>query len=493
MKTASKHTAWFFKPIFFLLLPLFFVLHGLKENAGFVSFSDAAPLLMLYLVVALLLYGLCWLLFRNHIKAALGSFTLMALHFFFGGLHDWLKSALDNSFITRYSFLLPILLLAVVFIFVRIKRTSSPLRRITSYLNILLLMLIAWDAIILLVPAKKSMHDKAALKFPACDSCTKPDIFLIVLDEYAGQRSLAELFNFNNNDFINELYKRGFYVAPNSRSNYNYTPFSMASMLNISYLDLKDTDRDKPDLTYAFRMINENSVQRMLEANGYAFHNHSVFNLPGRPAPVEETFIPAKTRLFTSQTLLSRLYRDLGYHLITTLKIKWFIQNNAYHELRNNTRLYDLTKQLAATASPQPRFVYTHLMMPHYPYYFDKDGQAMDPNRVLPEANNTNRQDYIQYLQYTNKKMLELADHILKVSSKPPVIIIMSDHGFRHFRQPVAKEYHFMNLNAVYLPNRRYQAFYDSVSNVNQFRIIFNTLFNTEYPLLKDSSVYLRD
>ena len=134
---------------------------------------------------------------------------------------------------------------------------------------------------------------------------------------------------------------------------------------------------------------------------------------------MEETFIPAKTRLITSQTLVSRLYRDLGYHLALTLKIKSVIEDNAYHELRNNTRLYELTRQLAATNSAQPRFVYTHLMMPHYPYYFDHTVAAMDPNRVLPEANNINRKDYTEYLQYTNQKILSLADQILKTASKP--------------------------------------------------------------------------
>ena len=98
-----------------------------------------------------------------------------------------------------------------------------------------------------------------------------------------------------------------------------------------------------------------------------------------------------------------------------------------------------------------------------------------------------------RYLQYTNQKILSLADQILKTASKPPVIIMMSDHGFRHFRQPVEQKYHFMNLNAVYFPKQNYQGFYDSVSNVNQFRILFNSVFGTNYPMLKDSSIYLKD
>lgn len=492
MNRASQHITSFFKLAFFLLLPVFFVVHGLRENAGFVSFEDALPLLGIYLLAALVLYALCWLLFRNRIKAALGAFVLMCFHFFFGVFHDTLKSLFDNSFITRYIFLLPLLLILLVFIFYKIKKTKSPLIKFSRYLTILFALLIVWDVMVMILPKEKTPAP-AAMKFPACDTCSKPDIHLIVLDEYAGHQALKELFGFDNSAFEAKMRERGIHVVPGSISNYNYTPFSMASMLNMSYLNLKNTDREKPDLNLAFKMINENSVQRILEANGYVFYNHSVFNLPNHPAPVEETFIPAKTRLFTSQTLISRLYRDLGYHLINTLKIGSAIEDQAYHELRNNTRLYELTRQLAVAPSAQPRFVYTHLMMPHYPYYFDRTGKAMDPARVLPEANNINRKDYVEYLQYVNNKILELADHLIKNSSRPAAIIIMSDHGFRHFREPVGQKYHFMNLNTVYLPDKDYHNFYDSMSNVNQFRILFNTLFKTQHPILKDSSIYLKD
>ena len=486
-----QYIAAFLSPVFFLLLPVFFVLHGIREHRGFVTLKDSLPLLGIYMIAALALYALCWFLFRNPIKAALGCFTLMCFHFFFGAFHDLLKSWFGTSFITKYSFLLPALLVLLVFIFYRIKKTKKLLQRTSLYLNVLLIFLVVFETLSLVLPAKKPLTD--AVRFPSCDTCTKPDIYLVVLDEYAGHQALQDLFDFDNSEFEQQLRQRGFHVVNHSRSNYNYTPFSMASMLNMEYLELKNTDRDKPDLNHAFYMINRNDVQHQLEANGYVFYNHSVFNLPGRPAPIEETFIPAKTRLFTSQTLTSRLYRDLGYHLAITLKIKSVIEDNAYHELRNNTRLYDLTRQIATTTSAQPRFVYTHLMMPHYPYYFDRTGSAMDPNRVLPEANNVNRKDYTEYLQYTNQKILSLADHLLKSSAKPPVIIVISDHGFRHFREPVEQKYHFMNLNAVYLPGGNYEGFYDSVSNVNQFRILFNSLFKTQYPILRDSSIYLKD
>lgn len=491
MKKPHAHTARLTFPAFFLLLPVFFVLHGAQEHKGFVPAGDALLLVALYLAAALVFYFVFRWIFRNSIKAALGSFVLMAFHFFFGSLHDTLKDIFGSA---RYAIVLPACLAMLAMLFTFIKRTRWPLPRVSTYLNVLLLVLIAWDAARMALSQKKTVATNAAWKLPACDTCAKPDIYLLLLDEYAGNASLKALFQFDNADFERQLRNRGFFVAANSISNYNYTPFSMASLLNMEYLPLKDTNRLQPDLVYTLRLIKDNQARRMLEEKGYAFYNHSVFDLSGQPAPIEETaFIPARTRLITAQTFLSRMDRDLGYHLLETFRIKSAIERQQYRALRVNTRLYALTRELAAQRRNQPVFVYTHLMMPHYPYYFDRNGAPLNPARILPEANNINRKDYVEYLQYANKHVLSLIDHIRQNAVRPTAILLMSDHGFRHFNEPVERKYHFNNLNAVYLPDGNYGAFYDSVSNVNQFRILFNTVFHTNYPLLRDSTTYLKD
>ncbi|MGB8195327.1 MAG: sulfatase-like hydrolase/transferase [Chitinophagaceae bacterium] len=492
MKTSLLHNRWFTAPVFFLLLPIFFVVHGWQENFAFIPATDIGLLLLMYLVAALVLYAIAWLWLRNQYKAALASFALMALHFFFGGIHDLLKRNFENAFISKYAFILPLCLLLIIIMLIALKRKKSSLQKAAAYLNMLLALLIIIDVARILLPKQDSPDKKTGVTLN-CDSCYKPDIYFVLLDEYTGNDALRDLFNFDNAAFEQQLTNRGFHVVPHSRSNYNYTPFSMASILNMQYLQLENTERKKPDITYAFRLINQNEVTALLEQNGYSFYNHSVFDLPGRPMQTEETFIPSRTKLITAQTLLSRLNRDLGYHLVTTLKIKKAVDHQAYRIQRSNARLYDLTWKQSAAPHTQPQFIYTHLMMPHYPYYFDRNGKPMDPARVLPEANNMNRKDYVEYMQYVNKKILDLTDHILQASAKPPVIIVMSDHGFRHFNKPVALKYHFMNLNAVYLPGKDYSGFYDSVSNVNQFRLIFNSVFKTGLPLLKDTSIYLKD
>ena len=107
--------------------------------------------------------------------------------------------------------------------------------------------------------------------------------------------------------------------------------------------------------------------------------------------------------------------------------------------------MYSLTWKLAEQKTSLPKFVYAHLMMPHYPYYFDKNGKEQ-PYEKLLEGNQSNKEAYIEYLQYSNKKLLELIRHILQTSASPPIIVLAGDHGFRHFKKPVESKYYFLNL-----------------------------------------------
>ena len=69
----------------------------------------------------------------------------------------------------------------------------------------------------------------------------------------------------------------------------------------------------------------------------------------------------------------------------------------------------------------------------------------------------------------------------------------MGDHGNRDITKEAFPIRHFQNLNAVYYPDNDYKMLYDSISGVNQFRVVLNKLLQQKLPVLKDSSIYLID
>ncbi|NIM60891.1 MAG: hypothetical protein GTO30_04335, partial [Acidobacteria bacterium] len=62
-----------------------------------------------------------------------------------------------------------------------------------------------------------------------------PDLYYFIFDAYTSADHLAAVFDHDNGPFLDELRKRGFFVAERSRSNYTTTLPSLASTLNMEY------------------------------------------------------------------------------------------------------------------------------------------------------------------------------------------------------------------------------------------------------------------
>ncbi|MDB5208834.1 MAG: hypothetical protein JWR72_3909 [Flavisolibacter sp.] len=481
------------KEFFLFLMPLFFVLHGYINNMQAMQFSEAIGL-WLQTVLAISLILLIGLLnFRSLRKASVFAFSIMFFHLFFGPLHDLLKSLFPSIFLSKYIFILPVLLFSLIALMIYLKKTKRNFNRFSLYLNGLFLLLILLETPNWII-ARKHQNQVASLPGSSiCDTCEKPDIYLIIADEYADSSSLQQIFNFNNQDFQTSLRNRGFYFIKNSKSNYNFTPFAMASLLQMDYLTgIEGHNSSMADKNRCYQLINKSSLWHFLQQQGYEISNHSIFNIANIPTAAPQNYILIGKDMILSQTFLSRLDRDLRYHLVLSFKIESEIERIVYFINRCNNLLLGRLLQETAKVSAKPKFVYTHLTMPHYPYYFTKEGK-LNKIEVLKEGEQVRKEEYIGYLQYSNSIFLKTIDTILQNSKKPPIILFMGDHGFREFTDGFEKNapYYYQNQNAVLLPDKNYNQFYDGISSVNQFRVLLNTSFGQQIPLLKDSTILI--
>ena len=484
------------KPLFHLLFSIFFVFHGFTVYYDSVPIGEALWLTLQYIGISILIAGILWLFYRDIIKASVATLMIMAFHFFFGNFLDFVKDHFPPT-ILRYRYMIPFIIFIFLLLFIWLKKRKKSLFIFTFYLNILLAILIIVDAgwLITKIPAakEKKIFNPKAEGFTICDTCNKPDIFFIIPDQYAGYTALKDVFDFDNVDFENELKARKFYIAKKSISNYNFTPFSVASTLNMDLLSLKKGPQNYNTVGYSYEVIRNSRVLKFLSSNGYRFYNCSIFDFDDQPAHKYSAFLPYGIKLVTAQTFTTRMGEDFRQDILDgKLKMKKLQKKIAYDNLHFNDEMMDLTAKIAAEKINQPKFVYTHLMMPHFPYYFDSKGNPM-PIEKLGGLKKVNANDYVEYLKYGNKRLIELIDNILASSVSPPLIIVLSDHGFRHPEKNVDPAYDFINLNAVYFPDGNYSRFYDGISNLNQFRLIFNQYFGQRLPMLKDSTTSLRD
>jgi arylsulfatase A-like enzyme len=144
--------------------------------------------------------------------------------------------------------------------------------------------------------------------------------------------------------------------------------------------------------------------------------------------------------------------------------------------------------QTTATKPARSTFCYAHFLLPHGPYFRDSSG-AFNSVELLPDT--YNKSLYASYLRYTNTIISRLVNNIVQ-QDKEAIIIVMSDHGFRDYKNNKAYTLPvFDNICALRIPDKKLLTYKDSWSTVNFFRYVLNSAYGQDIPYLKDSRIFL--
>ena len=306
-----------------------------------------------------------------------------------------------------------------------------------------------------------------------------PDIYYIILDEYAGFKSLEKNFGFDNSKFYSELSQRGFFIPSKSYSNYPFTVMSIPSSLNMQYLNFfsEKLGTENTDLDPIREILEKNLVMNNLSSNGY----YIVSFFGGTEAIGSKKFVDEK------------ICGD-NYYLNEVMNI--LTPAETYQEKRNEILCtFDEIGNVKERIS-QPMFVFAHISIPHKPFVFDENGdsQMIDYNDL---DDSTKKKFYLQQLKFANKMTIRTIDEIFAKSETDTIIIIQSDHGERtgiNWNEPTEDmiKQGLNNLNAYYFPNEKKNKLYNNISPVNTFRIIFNEYFDSDFELLDDRYYWIK-
>lgn len=485
------------RPYFVLLLPVFFVFHGFAQNFQYLGLVDVLYLAGMYTAASLVVYLLALLPFRNAVKAGLFAGFLMAFFFFFGSIFDTLKAHAPFRWMYKYSVLLSFSGLTAVILFIFLYRTKRSFGKTALFLNILFICFLLLDLGTILYKSMAGSKEEKKITASGPDlipaGVHKPDIYLLLFDEYAGNLALDQWLNYDNTAKDSFLLSKGFFVAKTPFSNYEYTAFSMASMLNMDYIPWEGDTRipTREELVECGTRIKHNRAVSFLNANGYEIVNNSIFDLDKHPAHINQRFLPVNTRLISEETLIYRLSIHFEWWLSKQPLLKKLLPVEAREdEIANIERAIDLTMKEPLRKSDRPKFVYCHFMVPHLPAFLDSIGQRLPPELLGKGPTIKDHYDsYLGNLRLANHLIRQMVTQIQEATDHQAVIIVMSDHGIRWPRHTLNPRLATNNLNAVFLPGRQYAGWTNSVTNVNQFRILFNTLFDQQYKLLPDKYV----
>ncbi len=201
----------------------------------------------------------------------------------------------------------------------------------------------------------------SAIERPPVAGTGGPDIYYIVLDGYGRADVLEELYGHDNRPFLNGLRDRGFYVADEAYSNYAVTPLSLAATLNMRYVEDIAERLKRNDDEAVFAAIHGAKVIRELRGQGYHYVHFDTIWYATASAPLADV-------RFSNDGL-----DEFGLALFNTTLVGRFVPPPTWHEVHLNT----LDNLAGVAAIPESTFTFAHLMIPHPPYVFDREGNVI--------------------------------------------------------------------------------------------------------------------
>ncbi len=491
-------------PWFILLLPLFYTWHVYNAHFGIFNIGLVLKFTVYYILMAAGVYALGFLILRNRVKAAVWTIFLLLIYFFFGAFHDLIKNIGLPRFFVSYSFLLPLGLVAVVYLTYRLKKSNAPVRlnRFFVYLTGLLLCIEVGTSLFYLFTNEIRRIDPAGNNEPLNptlkikDQGQAPDIYFMVFDEYTSSKALQKYFGFDNSQLDSNLLAAGFYISENSQSNYNATSLSIGSTFNLQYFnrDLEGTLNNPHSLLQGAYAFKHSILPSLLEKHGYEIVNHGLCDIKNHPVAVRPLFHEYAVKALYYETLWGRINKDILWNL--TVRLPWYKKTRPPDMKfvgRNQKNFSNFLEELK-TPGDKPKFVYGHVAIPHRPAYLDRHGK---PRMVSNDDMSDTEHDslYIDQVIFVNTWIDSLAKAAIDTKRDRPLVLIMEgDHGNRYAEWGRAiREKQFMNLNTYYFSDGDYSLLYDSISPVNSFRVVLNKYFDAGLPLLKDSTIRLAD
>ncbi len=490
------------------------VLQVARENLSFLIWHDFWVTLLVVAGMPSLLIAILALSFPRHLSIAAAVTLAIWLSAYYiemaGVLRTWeipvVRAVLAAMLVLSFPFLLVVLaLLPRDFIARVIGAVGLALFALAS-----IPFALSVGVAELMEPAvdPTALIDSKPLPEPAQAAGRLPDIIYIVPDRYASSGVLGDVFQHDNSEFLDALRRRGFAVADKARANYLSTHYSLASSMNMQYLEpvLQSLDGRTTRAAALYSLIGNNLVAARLKKMGYLYiHVGSWWDGTRRSAHADQNVYFGVTNFAgeLGQVVLARspLIRLAIASLNPVNRCQAIKQKLAYlEEVRGDGR---------------PIFVFAHVLVPHVPIVIDADGRCIAPiDYPLNSSWETFTKAYSGFVTYLNKRLLQIFDRQKTNNPNPLIFVLQADEG------PYPKSYgesdsltrtrghiagisfdwraasdselttKFGILNALYLGDpdgsEGLPEIPETLTPVNNWRVIFGKLDGRAYPLLPD-------
>ena len=443
------------------------------------------------------------IILKNARKSALLSSLYAFLFFSYGHISNIFESNVNEE----YSVLIhvPLLIIYTViavlttYYLVKTNRKLDNITRITNVMSITLIVFVLFNiGIYNFENPSNNFQDETNSIVLGDTFDNTPDVYYIMLDEYASLGTLDKFYNYDNTGFTKFLHAHNFHVTESSHSNYAVTFLATASTLNMMHLDnlANVLGNDSVDQRIPYEMINNNIVMQNFKSAGYQIYSFDSGWWGTRNLEIADVNLCSQNQNMDFHTL---------YQLKQTSVLRGFDMfvkepsSQIFQQERRDRILCQFDEIVKIKQEVDvPVFVFMHVVAPHDPYVFGPNGEEVDYKYTFGPTSDQGylsvdqeNKAYLDQLTYLTK-ILQQTIEKLQSSDNPPIIILQSDTGPSISFADITEEEYQMNrmsiFNAYYFPNDDF--LYDDITPVNSFRVLFDSHFQTNYGLVNDSVFY---
>ena len=402
---------------------------------------------------------------KNGNKAALITGVGVVFFFYFGYVQDALKGILvSNIPVNKTSILVPISIIIFIILTVYFIKSKNNFESIIKIANVVSITLILVVCVQFIIPGA---------------SAEKPNVYHIILDEYTDNEILTKKFGYNNEKFLEFLNNNGFYMHDKLFSTFGGTVKELNVILNMEYpKKLRWMSED-------YESLNNNKVMSIFSNQDYSvIETNSMMRW--------KNFSDVDTKLCYDTNFINSEFLDqvLGKSII-----RYFLEKYQQDTRRDTVRCtFDVLNEITLKTDG-PKYVFSHVYVPHPPFLFGPNGENVIPDRreISGLQSWENPQGYVNQLIYATNEITVVIKNIVK-NDPNAIIIVQGDTGTltgTDISKKTMKEIYQAHsiLYAVRIPDVEDS---DYMIPVNTYRIIFNNYFNMNYDYLEYHS-YLGD
>jgi hypothetical protein len=433
----SKSDVLFALPAFLFAAYPFAVVGSINADSVFLDLSVAGRFhVVAWAIVGTALWGLRPIFRDFQVRAVWLSWLLAMIMFYYPAMtFGRARGMRFDVYTPAFAFLFTIAAVAIATLVTRpwAPRARTPWPLLVASVIVLGSSLGQWAMIAspFNSPAWQPPVDAIIRSVSATSNPPAPDrnIVYIVLDGFGSPKTLREHYGLDISLFVEFLRSKGFHVPEEAHSNYAQTYLSLASTLNMSYLDsvAKEMGPESTDRRPLFHLIQQNALMSLAKRAGYrTVAVGSSFQGTEYLANVDVCVCP-QYGLDTVElaaidlTPLAPLPRD-----------RWTFDAHRRKVLSSFAAIQEIR------TARQPSFMFAHIVTPHPPFVFGPDGSARrtrikpflfaDGNQ-FPGGRSEYQAGYRDQMTFVIARTKAIIESLLSGDGPEPVIIVHGDHG----------------------------------------------------------------